>query len=104
MKKTSEELSSELENPKSAVRKWRFIEGEGDLDRDTLQAKRQWLEERLHQREEQLLEKELIAEEVTQLSEKLRAEAVESRQVGQFEIIFKTDSSSTTQRRGGGDV
>ncbi|CAD7929488.1 unnamed protein product [Amoebophrya sp. A120] len=82
VKRQSDALSAELENPSSKVRKWRFL-GEGqvtDPDKDTLMAKRQWLEERLNAKEEQLLEKELIVEEVTALSEKLRVQAIDGRQ------------------------
>lgn len=71
----------ELENPGSTVRKWNFLSNgsQDDPDKETLIAKMQWLEERLNSKKEQLLEKELIVEEVTILSEKLRAQAIEGR-------------------------
>ncbi|CAD7973401.1 unnamed protein product [Amoebophrya sp. A25] len=98
VKRQSDTLSAELENPSSKVRKWRFLGDAGaDPDHDTLLAKRQWLEERLNAKEEQLLEKELIVEEVTALSEKLRVQAIEGRQstlkmsqrVNQFQAKMK---------------
>merc|ERR1719221_1499362 len=79
VRKQTDELSRELENPKSSLRKWRKLKGE-DLDRDTLRIKIQDLEERLNSKKESLLEKELILEEVTALSEKLRGQAVDGRQ------------------------
>lgn len=61
-------------------RKYRILNSVHDPDRETLLAKRQWLEERLNAKKEALLEKELIVEEVTSLSEKLRSQAIEGRQ------------------------
>jgi hypothetical protein len=45
-----EELSLELENPSSGVRKWRYLEdaNQRDPDKETLIAKIQWLEECLN--------------------------------------------------------
>merc|ERR1711879_900146 len=48
------------------------------------------LEERLNDKKEALLEKELILEEVTALSEKLRQQAVEGRQ-GTMELSQKVN-------------
>merc|ERR1712129_377560 len=71
--------SRELENPRSSLRKWRKLGGE-DFDPQTLRVKIGELEERLNDKKEALLEKELILEEVTALSDKLRQQAVEGRQ------------------------
>lgn len=61
--------------------KWRFLANDkADPDPDTLTAKKRWLEDRLNGKKEQLLEKQLIVEEVTHLSEKLRSQAIEGRQ------------------------
>lgn len=79
VRKHSDELSRELENPKSSLRKWRQLGGE-DLDQETLRVKIQDLQERLNDKKEALLEKELILEEVTALSEKLRNQALDGRQ------------------------
>merc|ERR1712000_288969 len=45
-----------------------------------LEAKIQVLEERLNNKKEQLLEKELVLEEITNLSDKLRKQALDGRQ------------------------
>eukprot|EP01016_Furgasonia_blochmanni_P038065 TRINITY_DN4558_c0_g1_i2.p2 TRINITY_DN4558_c0_g1~~TRINITY_DN4558_c0_g1_i2.p2 ORF type:complete len:551 (+),score=248.85 TRINITY_DN4558_c0_g1_i2:61-1653(+) len=72
------QLAKELENPENSHR-WRELPGE-DPDQEALEAKIQVLEERLNNKKEQLLEKELILDEVTNLSEKLRKQALEGRQ------------------------
>merc|ERR1712050_249653 len=56
-----------------------------------LRAKIQDLEERLSDKKEALLEKELIIEEVTALSDKLRTQAVEGRQ-GTMELSQKVNA------------
>merc|ERR1712023_443686 len=84
-----DELSLELENPKSVMRKWRSLGGE-DLDLQTLRMKTQDLEERLNDKKESLLEKELILEEVSALSDKLRQQAVDGRQ-GTMELSQKVN-------------
>eukprot|EP00933_Yihiella_yeosuensis_P037392 TRINITY_DN31311_c0_g1_i1.p1 TRINITY_DN31311_c0_g1~~TRINITY_DN31311_c0_g1_i1.p1 ORF type:complete len:940 (-),score=260.18 TRINITY_DN31311_c0_g1_i1:224-3001(-) len=89
VRRRSEELSRELENPKSSLRKWRKLGGE-DLDQETLRVKIQDLEERLNDKKESLLEKELILEEVTALSEKLRSQALDGRQ-GTMELSQKVN-------------
>jgi len=89
VRKRSDELSRELENPKSSLRKWRKLGGE-DLDQATLRIKIQDLEERLNDKKEGLLEKELILEEVTALSEKLRNQALDGRQ-GTMELSQKVN-------------
>mmetsp|Transcript_120131 Transcript_120131/g.299687 ORF Transcript_120131/g.299687 Transcript_120131/m.299687 type:complete len:926 (+) Transcript_120131:87-2864(+) len=89
VRKRTDELSRELENPKSSLRKWRKLKGE-DLGKETLRVKIQDLEERLNDKKESLLEKELILEEVTALSEKLRHQAVDGRQ-GTMELSQKVN-------------
>ena len=59
-------------------RKRRDLEGE-DPDQEALQAKIQVLEERLNNKKEALLEKELVYEEVSTLAEKLRTQAIKGR-------------------------
>jgi chromosome segregation ATPase len=89
VRKRTDELSLELENPKSVMRKWRGLGGE-DLDLQTLRMKTQDLEERLNDKKEGLLEKELILEEVSALSDKLRQQAVDGRQ-GTMELSQKVN-------------
>merc|ERR1711959_468880 len=89
VRKRTDELSLELENPKSVLRKWRGLGGE-DLDLQTLRMKTQDLEERLNDKKESLLEKELILEEVAALSDKLRRQAVDGRQ-GTMELSQKVN-------------
>lgn len=67
-----------LEDPSNKDR-WRELGGE-DPDEEALDAKISILEERLNSKKEQLLEKELILDEVTNLSEKLKKDAVDGRQ------------------------
>ena len=69
-KKKENELSEKLEDPNNKER-WREFQGE-DPDQEALEAKIQVLEERLNLKKETLLEKELILDEVTNLSENLR--------------------------------
>merc|ERR1711981_415013 len=89
VRKRTDELSLELENPKSEMREWRGLGGE-DLDLQTLRMKTQDLEERLNDKKESLLEKELILEEVSALSDKLRQQAVDGRQ-GTMELSQKVN-------------
>ena len=70
-------LSSKLENPEKHPRKMELA-GE-DADPEALQAKIQVLEERLNNKKESLLEKELVYEEVSNLAEKLRTQALDGR-------------------------
>lgn len=76
-KEMVELLSSQLENPSQHPR-WRDLGGE-DLDSEELSAKIQVLEERLNNKKESLLEKELVYEEVSNLAEKLRKQALDGR-------------------------
>lgn len=71
-------LTGELETPERTNR-WRRLEGK-DPEPEDLAAKLQVLEERLNDKKEQLLEKELVLEEVTNLANRLRAQAVEGRE------------------------
>ena len=72
-----EMLSEMLENPTKHPH-WRDLGGE-DPDQEALQAKIQVLEERLNNKKENLLEKELVYEEVSNLAEKLRSQALDGR-------------------------
>merc|ERR1719316_1111244 len=88
--KTANTLSDELEKPEGSLRKWRPLPGT-DPDQETLSSKIQFLEERLNDKKEALLEKELVLEEVTTLSEKLRAQALEGR-AGTLELSQKVNA------------
>ncbi|EEY63762.1 MBO2, coiled coil flagellar protein [Phytophthora infestans T30-4] len=72
-KDVTELLCRDLETPKNSDR-WRSLGGE-DPDEDQLTAKLAYLEDRYHHKKEKLLEKELVLEEVTGLSNKLRTQA-----------------------------
>lgn len=76
-KQRENEISEKLEDPQNPER-WRQFKGE-DPDQEALDAKIQVLEERLNLKKETLLEKELILDEVTNLSESLRKQALEGR-------------------------
>ncbi|CAM9669684.1 unnamed protein product [Ectocarpus fasciculatus] len=76
--KRTAELSNQLEDP-SNVDRWRPLEG-SDPDMEQLDAKVKVLEDRLDEKREQLLEKELILEEVSSLTERLRAQALQRRE------------------------
>ena len=66
-----------IENPANHP-KWRDLGGE-DPQQEALGAKIQVLEERLNNKKESLLEKELVYEEVSNLAEKLRTQALDGR-------------------------
>ena len=68
----AEALSYKLETPGNNDR-WHELEG-ADPDAEQLQAKIAVLEERLAEKKEDLLERELVHEEVSTLSKKLRAQ------------------------------
>lgn len=68
----------QLEDPSNESR-WRELKGE-DPDQEALEAKIQVLEERLNNKKEALLEKELVLEEITNLADKLRQQALTGRQ------------------------
>lgn len=72
-RKAIEEFSKKLEDP-SNLERWRPLEGE-DPDLEQLLAKIQVLEDRLNKKRESLIEKELVLEEITSLTEKLKNQA-----------------------------
>jgi len=72
-KAITEQLCRDLEDPSNADR-WRELLGD-DPDSEQLLAKVQVLEERLNSKKEKLLEKELVLEEVSTLTSKLRKQA-----------------------------
>lgn len=76
--KKTEELSTKLEDPRNLAR-WRPLDGE-DPDLDQLLAKIKVLEDQLDHKREQVLEKELVLEEITSLTEKLRTQAINKRE------------------------
>jgi len=67
----TEQLCKDLETPSNSDR-WRALPGE-DPDYDQLAAKMAVLQERLNTKKESQLEKELVLEEVTNLTDKLKA-------------------------------
>ena len=77
-RKRTAELSSQLEDPAN-VDRWRPLDGT-DPDMEQLDSKIKVLEDRLDEKREQLLEKELILEEVTALTDRLRTQALERRE------------------------
>eukprot|EP00397_Hematodinium_sp_SG-2012_P009093 GEMP01009168.1.p1 GENE.GEMP01009168.1~~GEMP01009168.1.p1 ORF type:complete len:930 (+),score=259.91 GEMP01009168.1:182-2971(+) len=81
VKEESEALAMELETGQTGQkqRQWRHLGGH-DPDLETLLAKVQFLEQRLNEKMEKLLEKELIVEEVTALTDKLRKQAIDGRE------------------------
>ena len=74
----AERLSAELEVPENSKR-WRKLEGK-DPEPEDLAAKLQVLEERVSDKKEQLLEKDLVLEEVSNLASRLRTQALEGRE------------------------
>lgn len=75
--KYTQELSTKLEDPDNLER-WRPLKGE-DMDIEQIESKLKILEHRLDQKRETLLEKELVLEEITSLTEKLRGQALSKR-------------------------
>eukprot|EP00163_Fabomonas_tropica_P028890 TRINITY_DN5999_c2_g2_i1.p1 TRINITY_DN5999_c2_g2~~TRINITY_DN5999_c2_g2_i1.p1 ORF type:complete len:936 (-),score=280.00 TRINITY_DN5999_c2_g2_i1:198-3005(-) len=76
-RKQAEKLSKELESPTN-LKRWRALKG-ADPTPEKLAVKIQDLEEKLNDKKERLLEKELILEEITHLSDRLRAQANSGR-------------------------
>ena len=72
------ELSERVENPEANPGRIREIDTYVP-EQDVLSAKIRVLEERLNLKKEGLLEKELVLEEISNLSEKLRKQALEGR-------------------------
>lgn len=81
-RKKTEEFSNKLEDPQNLDR-WRPLNGE-DPDPEQLAAKIKVLENRLDHKREQLLEKELVLEEVSTLTEKLRLQASSRRESSKY--------------------
>lgn len=77
-RKFTEKLSVELENP-SHHKNWQPLEGY-DADSDRLSEQVTALEERLNEKREKLLERELVLEELNSLSENLNEKAMEGKQ------------------------
>lgn len=73
----TEKLCKDLETPENLER-WNPLPGD-DLDMEQMTAKLEVIQDRYEKKKEQLLEKELVLEEVTVLSEKLRQQAKEGR-------------------------
>jgi hypothetical protein len=76
-RKKIDELSAKLEDPANEDR-WRALEGE-DPSTEQLLAKISILEDRMDQKREVLLEKELVLEEVSNLTERLKKQAMSKR-------------------------
>jgi len=74
----ADRLSADLEAPENSKR-WRKLEGK-DPEPEDLAAKLQVLEERVNDKKEQLLEKDLVLEEVSNLANRLRTQALEGRE------------------------
>jgi len=77
-RQNGEKLSRDLETPENKDR-WRHLIGE-DEDMDQLKARATDLETRIAQKKDQIIEKELVLEEVTTLSDKLRGHAAKGRE------------------------
>ncbi|CAM9524587.1 unnamed protein product, partial [Hapterophycus canaliculatus] len=71
--------------------RWRALEGE-DLSMDQLEASIMILEDRLSDKKETLLEKELVLEEVVSLTKKLRKQAT----AGRAEALLLSKKVTTT--------
>lgn len=78
----TEEYSKKLEDP-SNLERWRPLEGE-DPDLEQLLAKIKILEDRVDRKREILLEKELVLEEISSLTDKLRHQAVSKREAAKL--------------------
>ncbi|KAF4687476.1 hypothetical protein FOZ60_003950 [Perkinsus olseni] len=89
-------LSKELEDPNSVFRKWRELEGK-DLDRDILAAKIRLLEERLNDKKETLVEKDMILEELDPLCSKVAAQVAQGREE-KLVLMQKVNSLQQTLR------
>ncbi|KAL3136211.1 Coiled-coil flagellar protein [Trebouxia sp. C0010 RCD-2024] len=77
-RRTAEELALQLESPENTSR-WRRLPGIIP-GKDELRAKISQLHERLETKEDSLLEKRLILEEIASLSDRLRYQAADGRQ------------------------
>lgn len=74
----TDQLSSQLEDPGN-VNRWRPLDGD-DSTIEQLISKTNLLEERLDLKREQLLEKDLILEEVTTLTDRLKSQALKKKE------------------------
>jgi hypothetical protein len=74
----TDQLSTQLEDPGN-VNRWRPLDGD-DATIEQLISKIHLLEERLDLKREQLLEKDLILEEVTTLTERLKSQALKKKE------------------------
>ena len=96
----SDRQSAELEAPENSKR-WRKLEGK-DPEPEDLAAKLQVLEERVNDKKEQLLEKDLVLEEVSNLANRLRTQALEGRedtlQLAKRVNDFQAKIKATTRR------
>ncbi|EQC34738.1 hypothetical protein SDRG_07551 [Saprolegnia diclina VS20] len=96
----TEMMCRDLETPKNAER-WRPLDGD-DPDEEQLSAKLAFLEDRFNLKKEMLLEKELVLEEVTNLSDKLRAQAADGRgdtlQLAKKVNTFQVKIKETTRK------
>lgn len=86
----AERLSEQLETPTNE-RRWRRLDGR-DPDPEALAAKIALLDERLNDKKEQLLEKDLVLEEVTALANRLRKQAIERRE-GMLELAKEVNDA-----------
>ena len=77
-KQQAVKLEKDLEDPENAKR-WRKLEGKIP-DKEELNAKLKQLEDRLNDKREQLLEKTLILEEISSLSQRLKQEIRDLRE------------------------
>lgn len=77
-RQNGEKLSRDLETPENGER-WMQLIGE-DEDMDQLKARAADLDTRIAQKKDKLIEKELVLEEITSLSDKLRGHASKGRE------------------------
>jgi chromosome segregation ATPase len=77
LREESEDLSGQLEDPKN-IDRWRALDGE-DPDMEQLTAKILILEKSVNDKREQLLQKGLVLEEVTELTTNLKRQAMGRR-------------------------
>ena len=99
------DLSQKLESPDEHPRQNPLDKDKKepqDPEMEPLKAKILVLEERLNNKKEQLLEKELVCEEVSNLAEKLRKQALDGRQetleVAEHIMECKARTTAITRR------
>lgn len=91
-KARADKLSRDLESPDNEKRS-RRLEGR-DPEPEALAAKIALLDERLNDKKEQLLEKELVLDEVTSLANRLRKQAIERRE-GMLELAQQVNEAQS---------